>query len=83
MENLKDETIGRGVRTMMKTRKEHIQDFLFMLAGAVFTSLIIISFENIEFSVSRLALYAIAGCLAGYGLREVVLRNAEKNVKEK
>lgn len=46
-----------------------------MLASAVFTSVVIIGFEDIEFSVSRLALYAIAGTLAGYGLREVVLRN--------
>ena len=59
----------------MKTPKEHRQDFLFMLASAVFTSVVIIGFEDIEFSVSRLALYAIAGTLAGYGLREVVLRN--------
>ena len=63
----------------MKTRKEHVQDFLFMLAGAVFTSVIIISFEDVEFSVSRLVLYAAAGCFAGYGLREVVLRTTGKS----
>lgn len=62
----------------MKTRKEHIQDLLFMFAGSVFTSVIVIGVENIEFSVWRVTLYGIAGCLAGYGLREVVIRNTKK-----
>lgn len=62
----------------MKTRKEHLTDLFFMLAGAIFTAITIVSFESIDFSVVRFALYSVAGCLAGYGLREVALRARQK-----
>lgn len=61
----------------MKSRKEHIQDFLSMLAGASFTSVIIIGLADMEFSVARFSLYVIGGCLVGYGFREVALCRPE------
>lgn len=62
----------------MKTRKAHLMELSFMLAGAIFTSSIVLSFENVDFSATRFALYSLAGCFAGYGLREVVLRVTQK-----
>jgi len=56
----------------MKTKKERIIDLLLLLAGAVFTSVILVIFEGVDLSVSRFIAYVIGGCLAGYGLREVV-----------
>lgn len=57
-----------------KKRNEHSMDFIFMLSGALLTAIIIVSSEGIDLSIVRFALYSVAGCLAGYGLREVALR---------
>lgn len=65
----------------MKTKKDQLQDFFLMLTGALFVSLIIISLESIEFSVSRLFLYSISGCIVGYWIRKVVLHNTKNNKK--
>ena len=44
-----------------------------MLVGSLFTCLVIIRFESVEFSLISFAVYSLTGCLAGYGLREVVI----------
>ena len=58
----------------MSVSKNRVLDFLFMLTGAIFTVIIMASLEQIEFSILKLVIYSFAGCLAGFGLRAIVLR---------
>lgn len=59
---------------MASTRREHLLALLYMFIGALFTSAVILSLDNTAFSIPKLAILSIAGCFAGFGIREVFIR---------
>lgn len=57
-----------------QSKKQQLNDLLFMFFGASATAFLICVSFDLEGSTGYVILLAVAGTLAGYGLREAVRR---------
>jgi hypothetical protein len=62
---------------MSKSRKEHMIDLALLYFSAAAALIVAQAAEQVDLTLGSFGLYSFAGCAAGFGMREFVLRIRE------